>query len=108
MLRAAVGDLLPAEIMSRPKRGFGEPLDHWFREYLRTYLEATLGAPDARVKQHLGPAALDRLTEHDSGARNHGHAIWTCSRLRCFCGGRGGEGLHPQLEVPLDRVAGAC
>jgi len=85
VLRAAVGDLLPAEIMNRPKRGFGVPLDRWFREDLRTYLGATLGAADARVKQHLVPAALDRLlAEHDSGARNHGHAIWTLLTLEVF------------------------
>ncbi|MHB1539414.1 MAG: asparagine synthase (glutamine-hydrolyzing) [Solirubrobacteraceae bacterium] len=85
VLRAAVGDLLPAEIMSRPKRGFGVPLDRWFREDLRTYLGATLGAGDARVKQHLVPAALDRLlAEHDSHARNHGHAIWTLLTLEVF------------------------
>lgn len=85
VLRAAVGDLLPAEIMNRPKRGFGVPLDRWFREDLRAYLGATLGAPDARVKEHLVPDALDRLlAEHDSGARNHGHAIWTLLTLEVF------------------------
>jgi asparagine synthase (glutamine-hydrolysing) len=85
VLRAAVGDLLPAEIMNRPKRGFGVPLDRWFREDLRAYLGATLGAADARVKEHLVPDALDRLlAEHDSGARNHGHAIWTLLTLEVF------------------------
>jgi asparagine synthase (glutamine-hydrolysing) len=85
VLRAAAEDLLPAEIMSRPKRGFGVPLDRWFREDLRAYLGATLGAADARVKEHLVPDALDRLlAEHDSGARNHGHAIWTLLTLEVF------------------------
>ena len=100
VLRAAVGDLLPAEIMNRPKRGFGVPLDRWFREDLRTYLGATLGAPDARVKQQLAPAALDRLlAEHDSGARNHGHAIWTLLTLEVFL--RRGGARSPSLARPL-------
>ncbi len=85
VLRAAVPDLVPAEIMSRPKRGFGVPLDRWFREDLRLYLAATMGSPDARVKRHLAPEAIDRLlAEHDSGAQNHGHALWTLLTLEVF------------------------
>ena len=58
---------MPDEIVDRPKRGFGVPLDRWFREDLRGYVASTLGAPDARVKAHLDPAALDRmLAEHDA------------------------------------------
>ncbi|MGI8873780.1 MAG: asparagine synthase (glutamine-hydrolyzing) [Egibacteraceae bacterium] len=85
VLKAAVGDLLPPEIVNRPKRGFGVPLDRWFRADLRNYVAATLGAPDARVKHHLDPEAVDRLiAEHGSGAGNHGHALWTLLTLEVF------------------------
>ena len=85
VLRAAVKDLVPPEILRRPKKGFGVPLDRWFREDLRDYVGSTLGRPDARVKGHLVPAAVDRLiAEHDSGARNHGHALWTLLTLEVF------------------------
>ena len=85
VLRSAVADLLPEEIMRRPKRGFAVPLDRWFRQDLRSYLNATLAAPDARVKAHLVPEELHRLlAEHDSGRRNHGHALWTLLTLEVF------------------------
>jgi asparagine synthase (glutamine-hydrolysing) len=85
VLRAAVADLLPPEVTRRAKRGFGVPLDRWFREDLSGYLGSTLGAPDARVKQHLVPEAVDRLQdEHRTGARNHGHALWTLLTLEVF------------------------
>jgi asparagine synthase (glutamine-hydrolysing) len=85
VLKAAVADLVPDEILNRPKRGFGVPLDRWFREDLRDYVAATLGASDARVKSHLQPEVLDRiLAEHDTGARNHGHALWTLLTLEVF------------------------
>jgi asparagine synthase (glutamine-hydrolysing) len=85
VLKAAVDDLVPERILGRPKKGFGVPLDRWFREDLRKYVGGTLGAPDARVKAHLVPAAVDRLiAEHDSGARNHGHALWTLLTLEVF------------------------
>ena len=85
VLKAAVADLVPDDILNRPKRGFGVPLDRWFREDLRSYVGATLGADDARVKEHLEPAAVDSiLATHDSGQRNHGHALWTLLTLEVF------------------------
>jgi asparagine synthase (glutamine-hydrolysing) len=85
VLRAAVADLLPPEILKRPKRGFGVPLDRWFREDLRTYVDHTLRAPDARVKEYLVASEVDRLlSEHERRTRNHGHALWTLLTLEVF------------------------
>ena len=85
VLKAAVADLLPPEILGRRKRGFGVPLDRWFREDLAGYLRATVGAPDARVRQHLVGDAVDRvLAEHAAGTRNHGHALWLLLTLEVF------------------------
>ncbi|MEJ7825445.1 MAG: asparagine synthase (glutamine-hydrolyzing) [Solirubrobacteraceae bacterium] len=85
VLKAAVADLLPKEILDRRKRGFGVPLDRWFREDLGDYLNSTVGAPEARVRRHLVGSAIDRvLAEHASGQRNHGHALWLLLTLEIF------------------------
>jgi asparagine synthase (glutamine-hydrolysing) len=85
VLKAAVSDLLPREILERGKRGFGVPLDRWFREDLASYVKATLGAEDARVKRHLVAQEVDRmLWEHSNRSRNHGHALWTLLTLEVF------------------------
>jgi asparagine synthase (glutamine-hydrolysing) len=85
VLKAAVADLLPRQVANRGKRGFGVPLDRWFREDLRTYLDSTLGVGSARIRQHLLPDAVDRmLAEHESGKQNHGHALWTLITLEVF------------------------
>jgi asparagine synthase (glutamine-hydrolysing) len=85
VLKTAVKDLLPREITHRPKRGFGVPLDRWFREDLQSYVSSTLGAADARVKSHLVPAAVDHLiAEHGARERDHGHALWTLLTLEVF------------------------
>jgi asparagine synthase (glutamine-hydrolysing) len=85
VLRAAVSDLLPPEILARRKKGFGVPLDRWFREDLRQYLDATLGAEDARVRRYLVPATVDRLiAEHQSGRRDHGQPLWMLLTLEVF------------------------
>ena len=85
VLKAAVGDLLPAGILHRRKRGFRVPLDRWFRLELRSYVEATLGARDARVRAYLQPEVLDQLwSEHQRGLADHGHALWSLLTLEVF------------------------
>jgi asparagine synthase (glutamine-hydrolysing) len=85
ILRHFARDLLPAEILGRRKRGFGVPLDRWFRTDLRSLVESRLGAPDARVRSHLDGDALDGLLAEHAGRRvNHGHGLWTLLTLELF------------------------
>jgi asparagine synthase (glutamine-hydrolysing) len=83
VLKHAVRDLLPRDILDRPKRGFGVPLDRWFRTDLATYTEATLGT-SARVRGHVDGAELDRLLAEHRGGASHGHALWTLLTLELF------------------------
>jgi asparagine synthase (glutamine-hydrolysing) len=84
VLKSAVADLLPAAILDRPKRGFGVPLDRWFREDLERYTAAMLGG-GARVRNHVNGEALDTmLAEHRSGSSSHGHSLWTLLTLELF------------------------
>jgi asparagine synthase (glutamine-hydrolysing) len=84
-LKAAVRDLLPPEVLHRRKRGFGVPLDRWFRDDLRSYVGATLGAQDARVRSHLHGGAVERLLEeHRRGWADHGKALWSLLTLEVF------------------------
>lgn len=85
VLRAAVADLLPREILQRPKRGFGVPLDRWFRQDLASYVRGTLCARDSRVRDYLAAGAIDAIvSEHQAGAANHGDAIWSLLTLEIF------------------------
>jgi asparagine synthase (glutamine-hydrolysing) len=84
-LKAAAADLLPDAVLNRRKRGFGIPLDRWFRTDLRAYVDGTLGASDARLRAHVAPEALDALlAEHHAGVTNHGNALWTLLTLEVF------------------------
>jgi len=85
VLRSAVADLIPEEVLHRPKRGFGVPLDRWFREDLRGYTRATLGHPRAAVREYLDGRVIDRLlAEHWSRKRDLGHTLWTLLTLEAF------------------------
>lgn len=85
VLKHAMRHDLPPEILRRRKHGFGVPLDRWFREDLGAYVNHMLASPDARVRRHLRPAAIDALlAEHAAGTRQRGGALWTLLTLEVF------------------------
>lgn len=84
VLKRAVADLIPRELLDRPKHGFGVPLGRWFREDLADYAVEMLGA-SARVRSHVRGEPLDMmLADHLSGRDDHGHALWTILTLETF------------------------
>jgi asparagine synthase (glutamine-hydrolysing) len=85
VLKTAVADLLPPELLDRPKRGFGIPLARWLRTDLAPMIDSTLAAPDCRVANHVsGPALREMIDEHRRGAADHGNALWTLLTLEVF------------------------
>jgi asparagine synthase (glutamine-hydrolysing) len=85
VLRHAMKDVLPREVLRRPKHGFGVPLGRWFRTDLSGYLEGHLCAPSSRVRAHVAGRALDGLiAEHQSGLADHSTALWTLLTLEVF------------------------
>lgn len=75
MLRLACGDLLPDNIWTRRKQGFGVPIHEWFRQDLGREFEELL------VKDSGGPVnpteALSLLRQHRQGQRDHGYRLWS-------------------------------
>lgn len=84
VLKRALREDLPPEILRRRKRGFGVPLDRWFRDDLRTYVDHTLGSPNARVRKHLRGTAIDCLIAEHQNGRNRGGALWALLTLEVF------------------------
>jgi asparagine synthase (glutamine-hydrolysing) len=84
VLKAAVRDLLPSAVLERPKRGFGVPVDQWFRQDLAGFTTELLG-PEARLRRWLDGAELDTLVvDHSTGARDHGQRLWALLTLEVF------------------------
>ncbi|HVE94937.1 MAG TPA: asparagine synthase (glutamine-hydrolyzing) [Acidimicrobiales bacterium] len=85
VLKAAVRDLLPPEILNRRKRGFGVPLDEWFRVDLRSYVEGMLTSSTTQISDLVDAAAVQTIVrEHMAGATDHRHAIWSLLTLEVF------------------------
>jgi asparagine synthase (glutamine-hydrolysing) len=85
ILKEAVKDLLPADLLGRPKEGFIMPINEWLLGKLKTYVQATL-ASDRLVRHGLfRPAAIQTLLdEHYSGLFNRGNQIWNLVMLQLW------------------------
>ncbi len=77
LLKRAVKDLVPGEILNRPKQGFGVPIQQWINQQLRERIHDTLSDARTRQRGFINPAYLDvLLTEHKRGRRDHSMGLW--------------------------------
>jgi asparagine synthase (glutamine-hydrolysing) len=82
LLRDATRDLVPAEILKRPKMGFPVPLDRWLRGEHWPIVEDLVLGPRAIARGLFDPAALRYMAEdHRSGAANHAERLWLLINL---------------------------
>jgi asparagine synthase (glutamine-hydrolysing) len=85
ILLHALGDRLPAELLSRPKTGFGVPLATWFRNELRELLWDHLTSA-----RFLGrgiaaqPFVHHLLEEHQAGRRDNNRWLWSLLMLELW------------------------
>jgi asparagine synthase (glutamine-hydrolysing) len=78
VLRQAMRELIPREILEREKQGFSAPDASWFRGESIEYVKQLLLDKKARIYDFLNPAyAQRRLEEHVSGRFNHRLFIWS-------------------------------
>lgn len=93
VLKAAVADLLPRELLVRAKKGFGTPLGPWLRGPARWLLDDLA----ERLEGSCDPAVVRRVTlEHLSGVADHRRRLWSLVVLSRWWGGPHGPGSHPE------------
>ena len=70
-------DLIPADIQTRKKMGFGVPIDHWFRNELKPLLHDVLLSQRCFDRGLLNPASVRTLVEeHTSEKYDHAYRLW--------------------------------
>jgi asparagine synthase (glutamine-hydrolysing) len=82
IFREAMLDVLPHEVVYRPKSGFGAPLRRWLRHELRDQVEETLDAAVLRRRGYFDPRAIRALIDDDRLGRIDGS--YTIFALMCF------------------------
>ena len=82
LLKRAMAQDLPDEILTRKKMGFGVPLGAWFRRELRDMTRDVLLGPRARQRGIFRASEVDTLlATHDAGRRDCSARLWA---LICF------------------------
>jgi asparagine synthase (glutamine-hydrolysing) len=78
ILKKAVEELLPKQILQRPKKGFGIPIAEWLKGRLNPLLHDML-APERIKDQGLFRSEYVQklIDEHEKGAASHHKELWT-------------------------------
>jgi asparagine synthase (glutamine-hydrolysing) len=85
IFKQAVRDLVPAEILDRPKQGFGVPIQQWINEQLRDRVRGTLTETRTRERGYIEPRYLNiLLDEHERGRRDHATELWALFMLELW------------------------
>jgi asparagine synthase (glutamine-hydrolysing) len=85
ILKDVARDLLPDEVLSRPKRGFGVPIEHWFRGSLRDLLHDVLLSTAAVQRGYFDPAFVRRLVDDHLTTRQNRHfLLWNLLMLELW------------------------
>ena len=98
VLREAARDLLPREILERPKMGFPVPVGEWLRGPWNGVARDVLLDRRSRERGLIEPAAVERLLhDHAAGRRNATDPLWSLLNLelwyRTFIDGQGVQDL---------------
>ena len=106
ILKQAARDLVPLEIINRPKQGFGIPIDQWINEQLRERVRGTLTEPRTMQRGYVEPRYVNLLLdEHERGRRDHATELWALFMLelwhRTFVAAPSGSLVQGQLNRSL-------
>jgi len=85
ILKAAVEDLLPRDIVYRQKMGFPTPWAYWLGGPQLDQLEQILLEPRTVERNYFQPETVKKMfAEHRAGARDHGNRIWRLLNLELW------------------------
>ena len=100
ILKQAMRDILPADILERPKKGFGIPVADWLKSELRDLMLTHLSPARVRAQGLFDPSVVEELVRsHLSGRRDNRKQLWTLLVFQLW---------HEQwLEQPRSRLAPA-
>ncbi len=96
LLRQLARKRLPPSLLTLPKRGFGVPIDHWFRGELRGFARDVLLGPAAAGRGYYQmPFVRRMLDEHAAGVCEWHPQLWTLLMFELW------------LQMYIDRIPSA-
>jgi asparagine synthase (glutamine-hydrolysing) len=77
LFRDVIRPWVPADVLTRPKRGFGVPLRRWFQEQMIGWARDILLDPRSAQRGWTRPReVMGLLRQHETGSRDHAKRIW--------------------------------
>lgn len=77
ILRRAMRDVLPREVLHQPKAGFAAPVDYWLAHDLKDMVDDLLSPDQLRKRALFNPSSVDRFVhEHRSGRHDWSMQLW--------------------------------
>jgi len=83
LLKQATRDLLPAEVINRPKRGFPVPIAQWFRQPGNPFIDVLLD-PESLRDGFLDPAFVRRRVERFLAGEPISLELWAMLNLELW------------------------
>jgi len=85
VLKRAVSDLLPHDLIWRPKQGFGTPVSQWFRGELGQQLQDALATSAINELGYLDRSAVQSVLDlHRSGRAERSFQLWNILNLSAW------------------------
>ena len=77
LLRRVAAELLPAEVLSKPKQGFAIPIAHWLRNDLREFMRDTIASRRFAERGVFDLAGVHAcMDSHLAGTRDCSELLW--------------------------------
>ena len=85
VLRQAIRDVVPRDVLTRRKMGFPVPVGRWFQGPSWPLIEDLVLGPRALARGLFQPSALRQLAdEHRAGTAQHGDRLWLLVNLELW------------------------
>ncbi|MGW2428806.1 asparagine synthase (glutamine-hydrolyzing) [Streptomyces sp. NPDC001640] len=84
LLKKALRDWLPHEVLHRPKQGFGVPMAHWLRTDLRDVAWDVLTDRTATDRGLFRPEAVRTLLREHEAGEDHARRIWALMQFELW------------------------
>jgi asparagine synthase (glutamine-hydrolysing) len=77
IMRKAMGDRLPEEVLNKPKQGFSIPMKNWLRGPIQPMMTDLLAPELVSRRGYFEPELVTKwVREHLEGSANHSHRLW--------------------------------
>jgi asparagine synthase (glutamine-hydrolysing) len=103
LLRQVLYRHVPAELIERPKMGFGVPLDSWLRGPLRNWVEALIDERRLREEGFFHPQVIRKAWDEHLAGRANQFKLWSVLTFQSWLEAQ--EGRAPGADVQETALA---